>query len=147
MLMARGDVLSFKMKHGKDIVLPPDWVMLHDPSGRIISKCTLVLCKCELGTRSCGTIPDRIRKDVEEYFGSGAELSCGAVDLPKGPWHSVGVVREILYDRHGEYEDSWYHPYKDTINPVELFANEQATGYRLVLPDGCQINERGFVWP
>ena len=147
--MARGDVLSFVMADGSTVELPTDYAMLHDPSGAVIDKCTLVCCACELDAHVDGAVPVQIREYVDAYYGDRAELVKGVVEIPPGPWHLLGVVREILYDRHGQPlendDDSWFHPYRGSV--VDLYVNERGNGYLLVLPAGCVVNERGFVDP
>lgn len=144
-LLARGDVVSFDMDDDITIDLPKNFVMLHDPTGRIIDKCTLMCCPCAIDTRGPHTVPDGIHDYVLDYFGSDADLYKGRVEIPKGPWQPLGVVHEIRYDRQGEYEDAFYHPFRGS--GVELFKQKRGRAYMLVLPDGCKVDARGFVWP
>jgi hypothetical protein len=146
-LMARGDIVSFVMTDGSVVELPKSFVLLHDPSGKLIDKCTLVCCRCSLQSRLVHTIPSRIHDYVVDYFGSDAVLVKGTVEIPKGPWHPLGTVKEIRYDRHGQYEDAFYHPFSDSDPGVELFRQGKGSAYLLVLPGGCKVDARGFVWP
>lgn len=146
-LIARGDVLSFVMQDDTIEELPKGWFMLHDPSGALIDKCTFICTKCTLNTSAPVELPPNVRESALEYFGEDAVFLGGFVDLPEPPWHLVGVVKEIRYDRHGQYEDKWYHPFANRGEGVELYQNESRTAYLLVLPDHCIVNERGFVKP
>lgn len=146
-LIGRGNVLSFEMADGSVVALPDDYVMVHDPTNRHVRSCTLALCKCAFGAQPPHSLDPIMRGEAEKYFGSGAELMYAMIDLPDGPWKLVGDVAQVFYDRQGMYDDSWFHPYKRTKPPVQLFRNEDETGYLLSLPDHCEVTERGFVWP
>lgn len=147
-LLANGHIVSFVMSDDRVIEMPRDVILLHDPSGVRLHQCTLLLCRCAIDAHAMRPVARRLRAHADRYFGEEAERFTGSVAWPAGPWKSVGVVKRINYERHGRYEDSWYHPYRDVPEaPAELFVNRSGSAWMLQLVETCEVNERGFVYP
>lgn len=147
MLMVRGDLTSFDLKDGQKIELPDDFGMVHDPVGITLDRCTVYLCKCKYLWNKSVTIHKSIEQDAYDYFGDGVDLVNATVAIPEGPWHFLGVVETIHYERYGKHPGPWYHPFSDRWDGVELYKSECMVAYMLQLPDGCIITEHGYVKP
>lgn len=127
-----------------DIRLPAGYVFVNDASGRLMSKCDIYVVKWRNSRRRESTdIHPTDLAVAEEYFGSGAPIRSGFVDLPKGPWKRVARVRFIQYSRFGSPKP-FQHRYDP---PVDLQSSKNPLAWKIPMPDGCIIDSRGFVRP
>jgi hypothetical protein len=91
-------------------------------------------------------IDQRLRRICEAYFGHGAQVLEGTVEIPGGPWNDLGRITHIYYARYGKEDGLFHHPIKRDAPPALLQQNRRGC-YRLSLPGGCLVDSHGFVWP
>lgn len=159
-LLVRGDRLSFvsveqvkKVGRHKldaeqmpsDVVLPQDYVLVHDTAGSLLSPCELFVVRWHKGdTKLALPNESQVVTDARKYFGGSLPLQIGEVDTPDGPWHRVAKVAFIRYFRAGNSSGMYEHEY-DT--PVLLHYTTKPLAWKLALPNGCIVDSRGFVRP
>jgi hypothetical protein len=153
-MLIRGDCESLVLVDGRRIDLPPRWGLVWDETGRLIDRCTIVITQYEVRATGVRKSVHAMGKVFEDYFGQGAELIEGSVDLPDGPWQRESDVARILYKRYGKRTGSWLTRFKRRGRwghsfdpPAPLYRQANGDAFRLVLPRECVIDERGFVWP
>ncbi len=152
-LMIRGDVVSFEMKNGDVVELPGDWGIIHDPLGECIPRCELMLAPYRVVRRNASKLPQELADAASDYFGDKTPLYQADIDLPAGPWDRVGRVVRIYYDRYGDLEGPYQHPFKQPVllsrqKRAQVFpGGHKVRAYKLSLPNECVIDEHGFVWP
>lgn len=124
-----------------DIILPPDFVVVQDENGILFDRCHMHVVRWH---------PKRTRlskNDIEvaqRYYGRSVKPRGGEVEVPKGPWRRVAKIAFIRYRREGELKGNYEHPFKPH---VFLYATKNPLAWKLKLPDGCIVDERGFVRP
>ncbi len=128
------------------IVCPQDYLIVHDVSGAQRRSCDFYVCKqTPLRSHSRHASDDAIDAAKKWFGGSGSVVGRG-VELPNPPWQRAAQIDAIWYRRHavsglaGRYE----HPYSPS---VPLYVSSKPHGWRIALPDGCTVDERGFVYP
>ena len=132
------------VKMPSDAVLPNDFVMLHDPSGKYLRRCDFYVLPVRKGASVSVQKVSRATRDVAlNFYGSETPLRVGVVDLPKGSWHRVAQIAFIRYRRQGNRRGNFEHPYE---LPVVLYDNPHPA-WRFPLPNGCVVDAHGFVWP
>lgn len=158
-LLVRGDMISFVSTEQvertgvhslddtnmpSDIVLPEDYVLVQDPTGKYLSKCDFYVVRWHSDGPKGSNLSGKLRDIAYDYFGDGARIKRGSVELPEGNWSAVTEIAFIRYRRAGELSGNYEHPY----NPrVQLYETESPLAWRLPLPTGCVVDARGFVWP
>jgi hypothetical protein len=137
-------------KMPSDIKLPRDYVLVHDTTGDLLSRCEFYVLKYHR-TRT-NRVSQLHPGDVEaalDYFSMGdnpkdtIRLETGAVVTPRGPWKRVAKIRLIRYRRHN-YKMGFEHLYDP---PVWLSFSERDHAWKLSLPASCVVHEEGFVRP
>lgn len=157
-LLVRGDRISFvsaeqakrtgihpldDTKMPSDIVLPNDFVLIEDPTGKYLRKCDFYVLRWVDGTLKSG-VDTKVARVAADYFGASTRLKQGTVDIPDGKWHRASQIAFIRYRRAGDLSGNYEHPY----NPnVWLYDTDKPIGWRIALPTGCVVDGRGFVWP
>jgi hypothetical protein len=136
MWLIKGREISFDMEDGETIALPKAYGMIHSPD--TVRKCHVYFGPFEK-TRQ---IESELNQTAKKYFGDDYDGRVAYIDIPSGSWRSAGRARVIFYDRPGQYSDYYRHEFSE---PVPLSVNGRF--YRLSLPDGCVVNDRGFVTP
>lgn len=121
-----------------DITLPKTFVLVHDTEGVVLGKCDFYVVRWRPGRA-----PNAVPAAAQKYFGEGAQIQGGSVEVPAGPWKRVCRVRFIRYRRHG-YEKGFEHEYDV---PVWLFSCAKPLAWKIELPTGCVVTERGFIRP
>lgn len=143
-ILAKGDQVSFfRASDGKKLTLPKHFQIVHDTTGSTCRHCDVFVCA--IGPRTPRNVTTGTDEDARNYFGKSARLAAKVVDLPRGPWSRLALVDAIWYRRPflGELV-----PYEHPYNPeVWLYVSRTEHAYKIALPDGCSIDERGFVWP
>lgn len=159
-LLVRGDKISFVSteqvrKVGyhpldpeampSDVELPGNYVLVHDTEGEILNRCDLYVVRWypDGGQNDHGRVSSKALKAARAYFGSGTDIKFGSVDIPEGPWKREAKVKCIRYRRHG-YDKLFEHSYDPA---VVIYYTEQPLAWRVSLPAGCIVDERGFVRP
>lgn len=159
-LLVRGDNISFVSveqvakvgrhkldadKMPSDVVLPSNYVLVHDTTGSLLNRCELFIVRWHKG--GAESVPDEASAavaDARAYFGSNVALQLGEVDVPKGPWHRVTKVAFIRYRRAGNTGGMYEHEFDA---PVLLYDTVRPLAWKLALPDRCVVDARGFVRP
>jgi hypothetical protein len=153
MLMVRGDIVAFDLEGGDPdhpMTLPDDFGMVHDPTGTVLDPCVVYICRCKFDWKKSPSIHKSIEQIAFDYFGDDVDLVNASVAIPEGPWQFVGVVKTIHYERYGSdesHDGPFFHPFSDSLPDVELYKSRCANAYMLQLPEGCVLNERGYVKP
>lgn len=148
-----GDVIWTPEMPKSDIELPSGFVLVHDTTGELLSKCDLYVLKwrgkksTNAGKSDADLINEKLLRDAEEYFvsESGKELrpGLGVVEIPDGSWTKVASVQFIRYRRPG-----FVKPFEHDYDPaVDVYDCLSPLAWRLPLPTGCVVDSRGFVWP
>lgn len=149
-ILVKGHKVKCMLADGRILVTPDDFCLAHDPTGQTVERCVVLIAHyTDLGRDLIG-IPSNALADARKYFGNDAVLRKATVDLPVGPWCPVGDVVEVFYERTGSRRrrGKYHHPYRERFrHPVHCEQSLDGLGYRLVLPDGCKLDHRGFVWP
>lgn len=149
-ILVKGHRVKCLLDDGRVFDPPVDFCLAHDPTGRIVDRCVVLVAPyTDLGRDLTG-MPRVDLKNAQKYFGSDAILRKATVDLPHGPWSPMGNVVEVFYARTGSRKrrGKYHHPYRDRLrHPVRLEQSLDGIGFRLVLPEGCRLDHRGFVWP
>jgi hypothetical protein len=140
--------LVFKML-GKDapILLPEKNVVVHDISGEQRRSCDFYICVQMPGSGSYRAPTDKAIDAAKRWSGTVGKVSLQKVALPDPPWQLAAQIDAIWYRRDaveglgGRYA----HPYSPS---VALYRSQrQPGGWRIALPDGCIVDERGYVSP
>lgn len=132
--------------------------MLYDSSGYYWPKCSLLVAPFEQGRDTCDVSKAR------DFFGRRVDVLEGRVpQLPPKDmhaWRAVGEVDQVFYDRAGKHDGPFRHKFNSPhgmFKLVALFKKRVAESkvilyslngcYRLELPRGCIVDDRGFVLP
>jgi hypothetical protein len=124
---------------GKVISLPAAYGIIHDPEGEHFDR-----CECFFGPYKSTQRKVEMTSKAKAYMGPSYPARFAVVDVPRGPWNSVGEVAQIFYRRPGRYSGKYFHPFKDGYAPT---LSKCGRFYRLSLPGGCIVDDRGFVFP
>jgi hypothetical protein len=139
--MVKGRRVRFELEDHRIVTLPAGHAMVHDPKGIDFPRCHIYfgpLQKTQKGTD--------LRREGRAYFGSSYPARVARIEVPDGAWHPVGHVIQIFYERPGKHKGLYYHPFKTRL-PQKLVLSKNGSMYRLTLPQGCIVNDRGFVYP
>lgn len=140
-----GDVIWSPRTPPADIRFPRGFVLVHDTTGRLLEKCDLYVVKWRPG--GAKNAPSDVLADAREYFvdqsGRALPIRYGSVEIPAGSWSKIARVKYIRYRRAGRIKPM-EHEYQV---PVDLRYCRRPLAWRLPLPDGCVVDDRGFVWP
>lgn len=155
-LLVRGDRISFvsveqvkkvgrypldEEKMPSDVFLPEDFVVVHDTAGILFDRCHMHIVKWRKGRKRTMNGSD---PDVSKYFGKNAEIQVGDVEIPQGPWKKRGKIAFIRYRRTGNLKGNYEHDFDPC---VFLYSTQRPLSWKLRLPNGCIVDERGFVRP
>src|SRR5271156_6191660 len=83
---------------GKIVVLPVGYGIIHDPDGAHFDR-----CECFFGAYKSTQRPVEMTTKAKAYMGPSYPARFAVVDVPRGPWNSVGEVAQIFYKRPGRY--------------------------------------------
>lgn len=123
---------------GEELALPPGWWIVVDKQGALWRKCDVAILPAYSrgNARSAGPCP--LLRVGGHLAGSGPDY----VALPVGKWREIGVTEEILYTRPDQ--GGKFHPFKGRVVVSRCVGG---AGFRLRLPDGCQVDALGFRKP
>jgi hypothetical protein len=128
-----------------DIVVPPEFVLVHDTEGRVLSRCDMMIVRDKKARVARAQVTQVVLTDAQAYFGDGRPMPIARVDIPKGAWHRVGKVAFIRYRRAGHAQGFYEHEFS---HPVDLMVTAGGpVAWRMPLPSGCVVDSRGFVSP
>jgi hypothetical protein len=139
MILIKGKQVKMEMANGKIVRAPASYGIIHDPDGSQLPKCFVFI-----GPYKTSKKPVEMTGDAKSYFGSDYKPTSAVVDVPRGPWKSMGDVVQIFYKRPGKYAGKYFHLF-DKRTTVLL--SKCRNHFRLELPGGCIVNWRGFVYP
>lgn len=131
-------------KMPSDIVLPPQYVLVHDTAGNTFDRCHMHFVRSRNTRRSVSNLSETDHKVIEDYYGSNVTPRIAEVEVPKGPWQRVAKIAFIRYRREGDLEGNYEHPFEPN---VFLYTTKNPLAWQLKLPNGCVVDERGFVRP
>jgi hypothetical protein len=137
-IIVKGERVVLVMKNGSTKKLPASYGILHDPDGKELPRCSVLLGPVRRTQQSI----DGGRKG-RAYFGSKYQMRRAVVAKVKGLWRPIGEVIEIRYTRRGRHAANYFHPFK-SFSPT---LSKNGRFYRLELRDGCIYDDRGFVFP
>ena len=159
-LLVRGDHISFvsveqaertgihpldDQKMPSDIVMPKDFCLIEDPTGKYLRKCDFYILRWQDGDVLKHGVSDKVEKVAADYFGNGTRLKPRTVDIPAAnSWRKSAQIAFIRYRRAGELSGNYEHPYNPS---VWIYETNKPIGWRIALPTGCVVDGRGFVWP
>ena len=178
-MLVRGDRISFvsveqvrrtgwhprdERRMPSDITAPEDFVVVHDTTGALLSRCDFHIVRWSPKKASRHpTFSHQTRDDVMRYFGDGVRVALGSIDIPEGPWRPIGKIAVIRYRRIGKAkivlegqpgqdehdpEEIVVRNFEHKYDPsVSLLYSHRPLAWRLPLPEGCIVDERGFVRP
>jgi hypothetical protein len=160
MLMVKGDRVDFVRLDGTIFKCPRDFIVMHDVSGQDRRRCDFYVCsyswkRCDV----CDVDPVTLR-EFRKYYGNQAVPEVGTIAVPKGPWHRAYEIDAIRYRRRhvpqrGFKDIPYRHLWNDDRHglgtfkySVPVWVEENGLGaYRMPLPEGCVVDERGYVSP
>lgn len=158
-LLVRGDQIQFvsveqvrevgdhpldELAMPSDIRLKSNFVLVQDTSGLLFDRCHMHIVRWHGVRRSLQSVRANSVQVARQYFGNGIPISVGEVEVPEGPWQRVAKVKYIRYRRYGYAKANYEHPFNP---PVFLYATQRPLAWKLKLPNGCIVDERGFVRP
>jgi hypothetical protein len=135
--------------------------LLYDDSGDAWPRCSLLIATFDGFTHEPTSAERRAAKD---YFGRSATIGAGRVTIPPrslSGWRRVGDVTDIFYDRAGTKAPGYFHHrfhkprglwkllflFKPTAAKAPVVLYQRRGAYRLELPDGCIVDDRGIALP
>lgn len=157
-----GRDVAIVLTNDREIDPPSRAGMLYDETGIDWPKCSLLIAPFRGWTHE----PESTKtfKSARYYFGRDTEIGAGTLTIPAralSSWTRVGDVREIFYLRAGtkapgRFQHRFHKPRglwrliflfnrRAANTPVVLYKSRGA--YRLELPDGCMIDDRGIARP
>lgn len=137
-LIVKGEAVVFLLADGRRVKPPASYGIVHDPEGKVFSKCTIFVGPVRRTGESVGHSPNS-----RAYFGKKYDLRKATTGRPNGSFKTIGQVVEIRYRRRGRYAGGYYHPFKAFAPTL----SRSGRWYKLDLRDGCIVDDRGFVFP
>ena len=140
-IKVKANAVMLEDMNGKLIRLPRSYGMLHDPEGTDFARCDVYFGPYKM-TRAKAPMDS----SAKWYFGRTYEAKGVRIDGLRldGPWKHVAGVRKIFYYRRGVRAPGGFH-HAFHRSPLEL--SKCGKFYKLTLPGGCIVDDRGFVWP
>ena len=139
-ILIKGRAVVLVMTNGTVMNRPASHAIIHDPRGELLPRNHVFIGPYRLGRDAVD-----LDGDGRAYFGPKYEASSASVDVPAGPWKSVGQASGIVYERdRGKYanERRYRHAFK---RPVDI--DRCGSMLRMRLPPNAVVNWRGFVSP
>lgn len=149
-LIVKGNRVSFlRESDGKEFVLPPHYCIVQDPTGQLVRGCDFFIVPTVFVRPGISGSDRQMRNIAEAYYGNCDDLCEVRVDLPMGGWKNPQLMTTIRYWREGFLKTppgvaGYEHVY---ATPQPLYANPVHNSFKIVSPDHCIANERGFVHP
>ncbi len=132
-----GDV-ELDLETKDTIVFPSDYVLVVDPSGLTLDKCSVFIGPARFTDERA----NRVSRFDRDWYGDNYALRIAIVDVPEENWQPCGRVTEMTYFRPGKLQDDWRHPFSE---PQPLF--KSGKWHMLVMPEDCVITGRGLEKP
>lgn len=150
-MIRKGTKVLIELADGGDVV--PQGALLHDPTGKWwpVRSC-LIGSFDKHGSARAAKPP----KEAAQYLGRNYEIHAGTVSLPPrelSQWERIGSVETIYYERHGtKARGRFRHRFNRGLSAFikgkgKVTLYHHGRWYRLELPRGALLDDRGFVWP
>ena len=141
-MFSMGDSVELhRIEDDKWIKLPKAHRLVYDIQGKKFRSCSFYVVPSRTERYCEYDCTDRVEQNLaHRYFGRGAVLEEGLVELPVGNWKFWMWSDGIRYRRDKTFEPGYEHPYKE---PVKVERSNNA--WRLPLPDGCKVNTSGYI--
>lgn len=152
-LICMGRNVLFVAEDGREVSAHKRDGMLYDGSGIYWPSCSLLVAPFRQGTRES--------EKGRDYFGRGFRVLEGTVSLPPRSlkqWREIGEIKHVYYRRAGKHSAYFHHefdrprglwrliwPVKRGSQPVALYSFGGC--FRVELPAGCIVDDRGIVLP
>lgn len=151
-IVIRGrEITFFEAGTGKKIACPDDFFLVHDVSGKTFRSCDVYAVRA-YGSAVPVESSDRAADAAKRWWGRDVDLVGWQVDVPRSGWKRVCQIDAIWYRRDAAKDlliQKLDGPYQHRYDPpVQLYRTSAGPlAYRIALPDGCIVDERGFVDP
>lgn len=143
--LLKGDEVSFLLKRdGSELFCPRTHAVCHDPLGEVIRGCDIYIVAHKIKQAGISASDVEMRRLAFDYYGKDEPLCESSVAIPLEGWKYIEDVTAILYRRLGAYRNLYKHEY---ASPQPLYHQKRYNAYRVVHPDQCVVNYRGFVHP
>lgn len=153
-LIVKGTRIIFELAGDAGDIKPPgSYGMLHDPQGKAWPYRSLLVGPFRHG----GKAPDNeVTTEARKYLGRSHNVKKGSVSLPSrsGPWEKLGEVAVLYYYRGGSRAPGGMrHKFgkaslaKLMLGHGKAHLSRCGNWYRLNLPKGAVVDDRGIVWP
>jgi hypothetical protein len=131
--------VAFEMADGRVIRLPPGYGTFHDPTGKLIPKCTIYFGPFKKTGRRV-----EMTREQRRYFGPEHKAYLAVIpNLKEGGWKVLGKAVQIFYFRRGQRaRGGYFHPF--VHHPGTL--SKAGRIYKLNL-GSCLVDDRGYVYP
>lgn len=151
-VVIRGREISFfEVGTKRRIDVPDGFFLVHDVSGKTFRACDVYAVRA-YGSAIPITTSDPAAEAAKKWFGADVELVGHRVDVPRSGWKREAQIDAIWYRRDAakglllhELDGPYQHVYDP---PVWLYRTRSGPrAWRIALPEGCIVDERGFVDP
>lgn len=158
-LRCLGFDVGFKLRGGRAFDAPRSAGLLFDADGVYWPACSLLVT-----TFGRGEETDDVDASTRAYFGKGAITRRGTAQLPPAEleqWTEVGELDTLFYRRTGtRAPGDFKHPFhkpkgllrvvfalKGKAARAPVILSRRGAAYRIDMPDGCIVDDRGIVLP
>jgi hypothetical protein len=140
-------------------ILTPRGAMIHDPSGSVWPNCSLLIVPIR-GSRVASD--DEYQGAPKHFLGRTHQARVAQFEIPSrtvGDWKVVGNVTRVDYVRGGTKAPGGYRHTMNKPRGIYRFTHLLKGGkapvvlrklgrcYRIDLPSGCVVDDRGIVYP
>jgi hypothetical protein len=156
-----GTCVTFVLKDGGEIDARKRDALLYDPSGRYWPRCSLLVAGFDRG----GGVARDATKEARAFYGRSATIRAGTLEmvppLDLSAWARLGPLESIFYERRGTKAPGYFrHEFnkprglwklifaikgRSVKQPAVLYNLRSL--YRVELPEGCIVDDRGIVAP
>ena len=139
-------------------MIRPRGVMVFDPSGKYWPKCSLLIMPIGRTVRAASK--DEYQGLPRNYLGRGHIARVASVEIPsRDGWRLVGELHRIDYVRGGTRAPGGYRHHMNKPRgiyrvthllkggKIPVMVSKLGNAYRIDLPSGCVVDDRGIVYP
>jgi hypothetical protein len=154
-----GTRVALVLRDGDEITPRARDALLYDVSGTHWPSCSLLIAPFE----KMRAVAENPTSEALAFYGRSATIRQGAINLPPravGAWDRLGAIETIFYERRGKRAPGYFrHEFNrprglwKLVWPVKKGADKPAIlytlrgAYRVELPQGCIVDDRGIVVP
>ena len=142
MILIKGNAVILETVDGEEIPLPKHYGIIHDPEGDDLPRCEVFFGPYRL----LAGRPEGTTRSAVKYFGRHYQPRLMMVNIPENGWRFEALIVQILYKRGlrgAHHAGGFHHPFQKA--PLTL--SRSGRYRRLSLPNGCIVDDRGFVFP